>query len=177
MINVLRYLLVFVEVICSALLLGVILIQKTRSQGMGMAFGSGMGESLFGAQVGNVLTKATVILAIIFLCNTVALAWIGARVGGRVSVTENVDAEPLPAGQPGIPGGRPAPAPSVPAPDVSGIPATPVPVVEGQPGPVESIPAAGGTPAPVDIPAPAVPEAVTPPVEVPPATPEPAPAP
>jgi protein translocase SecG subunit len=40
---------------------------------MGMAFGAGVGESLFGAQVGNVLTRITIILGIVFLVNTTLL--------------------------------------------------------------------------------------------------------
>ena len=52
---VLTALLVVVEIVSAVLLIGVILIQKTKSQGMGLAFGSGMGESLFGAQIGNVI--------------------------------------------------------------------------------------------------------------------------
>jgi preprotein translocase subunit SecG len=71
---VIRSLLIVVEIISSLLLVGAILIQRTRSQGMGMAFGAGMGESLFGGQVGNVLTRATVVVGIVFLVNTSALA-------------------------------------------------------------------------------------------------------
>ena len=74
---VLRYVLMAVEIICSILLIGIILIQRTRGQGVGgLAFGVGMGESLFGAQAGNVLTKITVILAVVFLLNTTILAMI-----------------------------------------------------------------------------------------------------
>jgi preprotein translocase subunit SecG len=177
MFDILRYLLVFVEVVCSALLLGVILIQKTRSQGMGLAFGAGMGESLFGAQMGNVLTKATVILAIVFLSNTIVLAWMGARVGGRTSVTEIVEAEPLPGGQPGMPGGTPAPVPEippvadVPAVPVTDLPAVPVPIIEGQPGAVETVPV---VPEP---PLPAAPEVTPPPVDLVPVPVDVAPAP
>ena len=58
----LRYILVFVEVVCSLLLVGVILVQRTKSQGLGMALGGQMGEALFGARMGNVMTKVTVIL-------------------------------------------------------------------------------------------------------------------
>lgn len=74
---VLRYVLMAVEILCSILLIGIILIQRTRGQGVGgLAFGVGMGESLFGAQAGNVLTKITVILAVVFLVNTTILAMI-----------------------------------------------------------------------------------------------------
>ena len=106
MMAVLKSFLIMVEVISGLLLIGAVLIQKTRSQGMGMAFGSGMGESLFGAGVGNVLTKITVVLAIVFLANTTLLALIQS---GKVeaSVTEGID--PAPAAPIATPGSLPQP--------------------------------------------------------------------
>ena len=53
-------------VIISILLIGIILIQPSKSGGMGAAFG-GVGESVFGAQAGSHLTKATVVMTAIFL--------------------------------------------------------------------------------------------------------------
>lgn len=64
---------IVLEVICCLLLTGIILLQKSKSEGLGMAFGSGMGESLFGARAGNVLTKGTIILGLVFIINTVIL--------------------------------------------------------------------------------------------------------
>ena len=77
--GVIVFLLTTVNVVSAIMLLGVILIQKSKSQGAGLAFGGTMGESMFGAQMGNVLTKTTVILAIVFLLNTTLLALIGGR--------------------------------------------------------------------------------------------------
>ena len=71
-----NFLLVMIEVITCLLLIGAILIQRSKSHGAGLAFGAGMGETIFGSQAGNVLTRITVILAIIFFLNTVALAFI-----------------------------------------------------------------------------------------------------
>jgi preprotein translocase subunit SecG len=102
--------LLFVEVVCSLLLIGVILLQKTKGQGVGLAFGAGMGESLFGAQMGNVLTKTTIILGIVFLVNTTVISLL--QVGRQDESA--VDAEPiLPAGpvSPGPAGGPGAGAP------------------------------------------------------------------
>ena len=54
-------------VIVVALLLAVlILIQPSKSGGFGTVFG-GIGESVFGARAGSHLTKATVVLTVIFL--------------------------------------------------------------------------------------------------------------
>jgi preprotein translocase subunit SecG len=69
----LKALFIVVEVLCCLLLTCIILLQKSKSEGLGMAFGAGAGESLFGARAGNVLSKATVVLGIVFLANTLVL--------------------------------------------------------------------------------------------------------
>jgi len=69
----LKALFIVIEVLCCLLLIGLILLQKSKSEGLGMAFGAGAGESLFGARAGNVLSKATVILGIVFMANTLVL--------------------------------------------------------------------------------------------------------
>ena len=61
-----RVLLLVVELLCSLMLIGLILLQKAKGEGLGMAFGGGAGEALFGARAGNVLTKMTVTLGITF---------------------------------------------------------------------------------------------------------------
>ena len=72
--DILRVLLIVIEVATSIMLIGLILLQKSKDQGMGLAFGAGMGEALFGSRAGNVLTRATVILACVFLATTMLLA-------------------------------------------------------------------------------------------------------
>lgn len=57
----------------SLLLIGLILIQPSKSGGMGAAFG-GIGESVFGGKAGSHLTKATVWMTAIFLVLTLVLA-------------------------------------------------------------------------------------------------------
>ena len=71
---VIRYILLIVEVVVAILLVATILLQRSKDQGLGLAFGSGMGESLFGAQAVNVLVKITITLAVIFFLNTIILA-------------------------------------------------------------------------------------------------------
>ena len=73
---ILRYLLIAIEVVVSLLLIGIILLQKSRSEGLGLAFGANIGESFFGSRAGNVLTRGTLILTIVFVLNTIALAWL-----------------------------------------------------------------------------------------------------
>ena len=67
--NVLIILLTVVEVLVSLLLIAVILLQRGKGEGAGVSFG-GAAEAVFGAQMGNVLTKSTIVLAFVFLVNT-----------------------------------------------------------------------------------------------------------
>lgn len=69
----LKALFIVVEVLCCLLLIGLVLLQKSKNEGLGLAFGAGAGESLFGARAGNVLSRATVILGIVFLANSLLL--------------------------------------------------------------------------------------------------------
>jgi preprotein translocase subunit SecG len=135
---VLWYLLVVVEVLVSMLLIFVILLQRSKSQGMGIALGGQMGEQLFGSQMGNVLTRATVVLGIIFFVNTTLLAYLSA---GR-RTTSIVDKIPSASGRPAAaapvtPGPLNLPAPSTPAAAPMAAPSAPVaipaPVVVDQP--------------------------------------------
>lgn len=70
---VIRTLLIILEAACSLALIGLILLQKSKSEGLGLAFGGGGNDSLLGARAGNVLTKATVGIGIVFLVNTLVL--------------------------------------------------------------------------------------------------------
>jgi len=71
--TVIRTLLIILEAACCLSLIGLILLQKSKSEGLGMAFGGGGNDSLFGARAGNVLTKATIGIGILFLVNTLVL--------------------------------------------------------------------------------------------------------
>lgn len=103
-----KILLIAIDVIVCFLLVGAILLQRNNGNGMGAAFG-GSGEAIFGAQVGNVLTKATVILGTLFLVITLALSMIIAHGSEAGSSLMN---------------NAPAPAPAAPAlPDAPALPA------------------------------------------------------
>ncbi|HNX33674.1 MAG TPA: preprotein translocase subunit SecG [Kiritimatiellia bacterium] len=112
------------EVIVCFLLGGVIMLQKPKEGGLGVSFGGGVGEALFGAQMGNVLTKATIILGSVFLLNTLVLSRLTSHTG--TSVMEGVKA-PAPAAQQALPFSAPAAAPaSAPA----AAPAAPAPAAK-----------------------------------------------
>ncbi len=127
--------LIVVEALISALLIGVIFLQKSKGGMGGSAFGGGgVGEAIFGSRMGNVLTKATVVLAVIFLTNTVLLTMLTARRdSGGGSVTDGV-----------VPATAPASAP------LGGM--LPVPADMPVSAPVEAAPVAA--PVTVDVPAP-----------------------
>ena len=140
-ITVLTYVLMVLEALCSILLIGVILLQRTKGQGMGLAFGGGMGESLFGANMGNVLTKTTVIIGIVFLLNTAALAYLGSRTKDH-SIGDTIATGTPPATAPLT---QPATLPPVEPLGTAGDGNAAIP------GPV-SIPSPAATPAPVSVP-------------------------
>lgn len=71
--SIIRTLLILLEAASSLALIGLVLLQKSKSDGLGAAFGGGGNDSLLGARAGNVLTKATVGIGIAFLVNTLVL--------------------------------------------------------------------------------------------------------
>ena len=72
----LQALLLVVQVVCAIALIGFILIQRGKGADAGVAFGSGASATVFGASgSSNFLTKTTTALAIVFLLNSLALAW------------------------------------------------------------------------------------------------------
>ncbi len=137
---VLRFILLAIEVISSVLLIILILMQKTRSEGLGLAFGSGMGETLFGSRAGNVLTKMTIVLSIVFLLNTVFLAM--AYTGGRTQslMERRMGAGPAPQQAPAA---RPpeAQAPAAPATAGGSVPTLPGAKWDETAAPVQAAPA------------------------------------
>jgi preprotein translocase subunit SecG len=107
-------LLVVIEGLLSLMLIAIIFMQKTKGGMGGTAFGGSAGEAIFGSRMGNVLTKATVILGAIFLLNTVLLTILTARQQGGGSVMDSVEVE-APAPQPVMPSGMPGEMPAPPA--------------------------------------------------------------
>ena len=88
-------LLIIIEVLVCLMLSLIILVQKTKSEGLGMAFGAGAGEAMFGARAGNVLTKATIYLGIVFLANTLILGVLFSR-NTNSSIAEQLTSEQAP---------------------------------------------------------------------------------
>ncbi|MCL1888582.1 MAG: preprotein translocase subunit SecG [Kiritimatiellaeota bacterium] len=76
--NIVVILLYIVAVLSALLLIGIVLLQKSKDSGM-VAMGGGMGEALFGAQVGNFLIKGTIVLGTVFLLAVLTLSVISSR--------------------------------------------------------------------------------------------------
>ena len=87
-----KALLIIVLSLSSLLLIGLILLQKSKSEGLGLAFGAGTGEALFGARAGNVLSKATVVLGCVFMASALMLGVLFAQQDR--TLMENVASDP-----------------------------------------------------------------------------------
>lgn len=165
---IIRILMGFEAVIC-LLLIGIVLIQRSKGQGVGLSFGGGA-EAVFGAQMGNVLTRTTVILAAIFLVNTTLLVMLRPK-GQSASVAERIAPTAAPA--------APAPAASTEdaaaALDSMNAEAPLVEIPEAPAAPAAVVPAAPAPEAPaapaVVVPAATAPEAPAAPAVVVPAAP------
>ena len=144
---VLKAILILIEVVSSILLIVIILLQRSKSEGLGLAFGSQMGESLFGARAGNVLVKATVWMGINFLVNTTVLAKIYSKGSTESLISGSSVPAPMARQVPAQgPMDQPANQPLAPAAPMS-VPMTPL---ASSPSPVVpfSVPAATPAPAP-----------------------------
>ena len=110
------YLLVALYVIVCGLLIVTILLQQGKGGDIANAFGGGSSQAVFGARSGaTLLTRATTVLAALFIVGALVLTIVGTR--GPGSVVGGIGA-PAPAPAPTA-----APAPTTPAP----APATPAP--------------------------------------------------
>lgn len=87
------YLFLFLFLFVSAILCFVILIQESKSSGLGASFGGDSGDSLFGASTPDVLKKVTAYLSVIFLGGCIVLSmWTGAmgRAKSKSPITTEV---------------------------------------------------------------------------------------
>lgn len=85
----LYYITIVLFMMLCALLCFVILIQESKSSGLGASFGGDSGESLFGTSTADVLKKFTAWLAVIFFAACIILSlWTNAM--GRTSQDQNV---------------------------------------------------------------------------------------
>ncbi len=96
------------HVLVAVLLVLIVLMQRPRSEGLGTAFGGGMADSLFGSSAGNVLTKITTWLGIIFFLTTVSLyshqgSSTKDTLGSKLKAAAEMSATNAPAATPSVP--------------------------------------------------------------------------
>jgi preprotein translocase subunit SecG len=120
--NVLYYLVITVHILACLFLIGVVLLQQGKGQDLASAFGGGGTQTAFGPRgSATVLSRATTILAGVFMVTSLALSVI--RTGGS-SVLDRVPS-----------------AIATPAPAATATPAAPPPASDAGAVPAESAPA------------------------------------
>ena len=99
-------------------LIALVLLQRGKGAEAGAGFGAGASGTVFGARgAGTALSRATAILAAIFMITSLALTYVGAHtVAPPTSVLDRMSQQPAQSN----------PAPTIPAPTTS-APATPAP--------------------------------------------------
>lgn len=125
--NILLTLIITVQILSALAMIVLILIQHGKGADMGAAFGSGGAGSLFGASgSANFLSRSTAVLAAVFFCCTLALAYFGNR--APASSGSVLEGAVLPAGpESQIPGTSPATPAAAPAPLVGASGAAQIP--------------------------------------------------
>ncbi len=123
--SVLIAILITFHVLVCMLMVGVVLMQRPKNEGLGAAFGGGMTENIFGAQTTHVLQKFTVWLGVVFFALTLLLAILYAKHGtGETAIQKELLAQPVPAA---------SPAPVVAVPAASPLAAEPLAVEQKSP--------------------------------------------
>ncbi len=98
--------LLIIHLFVTLALIGVVLIQRSEGGGLGIGTSQGMGAFMSGRGTANLLTRATAILATIFMALSLSLALMNR---GTTGVGRSLLENPPPAS-------TPAPAPQAPAP-------------------------------------------------------------
>lgn len=150
---------------CILLCLLVLIQLPKKEAGLGLAFGSGAADALFGAGSGNVLTKATKYAAAIFFVLCISVGVLQGRYHHRNQTEfEKALQKDITAPATPLPGTPPSSVPTPPKPNAeTPAPNTPAPAVStGAPAPTTTAPATAPKPA-----SNATPPAATPPASHP----------
>jgi preprotein translocase subunit SecG len=135
----LRTFLMIVHFFCAAGIVSLVLLQRGKGAEAGAGFGAGASGTVFGARgASTALSRATAILAAIFMVTSLSLAYVGARKAAPSSILDQLS-QPSGAGRsaPAAPGAAAlTPAPAAPASTPAAPAAAPaVPAVPGTPAP------------------------------------------
>ncbi len=102
--------LLIIHLFVTLALIGVVLIQRSEGGGLGIGSSQGMGSFMSGRGTANLLTRATGVLAAVFMALSLVLALLnrGTSVGGSILDVPT----PPSAAQPAAPSAPAAPAPA-----------------------------------------------------------------
>src|SRR5262247_3025305 len=115
---------VTLHILACLFLIGVVLLQQGKNQDLASAFGGGGTQTAFGPRgSANVLTKATTILAGVFMVTCLALSMVRPRGSSLLDQVHSPAASPSPAAS----AAPAATVPVAPAPAASAAPAAPAP--------------------------------------------------
>ena len=113
--------LLIIEMFVTIALIGVVLIQRSEGGGLGIGSSQGMGSFMSGRGTANLLTRATAILAAVFMALAMALALLnhgtsGVGAGSILGPLSGPSAPgpALPAGPGGVAPGAPTTTPTAP---------------------------------------------------------------
>jgi preprotein translocase subunit SecG len=121
------YVFVVLHVVACLFLIGVVLLQQGKSQDLASAFGGGGTQTAFGPRgSANVLSRATTILAALFMVTSLALSML------RPHDSSFLDQVTAPSPSPSTAGAGTAPSA---APPVTTAPAAPAPAPAASPAP------------------------------------------
>jgi preprotein translocase subunit SecG len=122
--NIAYYLIIFLHVVACLFLIGVVLLQQGKSQDLASAFGGGGTQTAFGPRgSANVLSRATTVLAGVFMVTSLALSMLRPH---ESSILDRVN--------------PPSPAPAASAPAAS-VPVAPAGSVPAGSAPAATVPA------------------------------------
>jgi preprotein translocase subunit SecG len=88
-------LLIVIDILSALAIIGLVLIQQGKGADMGASFGSGASQTLFGsAGSGNVLTRSTTWLAVVFFATSLGLTVIAKSGAGAAAEEDSLLANP-----------------------------------------------------------------------------------
>jgi len=121
------YAIILLHVLACLFLIGVVLLQQGKSQDLASAFGGGGSQTAFGPRgSANVLSRATTILAGVFMVTSLSLSMVRPRSSTILDTVTTPAATPTPGRSAGPAPATTLPAPATPAP----APGTPAPTAK-----------------------------------------------
>jgi preprotein translocase subunit SecG len=129
----LHTLLMIVHIVSATCIVALVLVQRGKGADAGAGFGAGASGTVFGARgATTALSRATAVLATVFMVTSLTLAYMGTRAAAPASELERLATEGIDAEVPTLPA---APATDAPVVVPSEAPPADAPVVPEAPAP------------------------------------------